>query len=186
MEMEKKLTSTLEDYLTTVYRLEREKRVARPRDIGRRQKVAKSTVTSALKSLAGKGLVNYEPYEAVTLTTKGKRQAETLIIRNRVLRDFLEDVLGLSPEEALSTACGMEHALDPKAVERLVCFLAFMKHRDQDGPQWLEKFRECAKKGGRGKPCAECVQEYMQTLKAMDYETGHEDTRGHGSRQTDR
>ncbi len=171
-----KLTSTLEDYLITVCRLEREKRVARPRDIGRRQKVAKSTVTSALQSLARMGLVNYEPYEAVTLTAKGKKQAEALIIRNQVLRDFLEGILGLSPEEARSTTCGMEHALDSNAVERFVCLLAFIKNRGLDGPRWFEEFRECTRPGGQSKTCAKYVQEYLRILKKADTESGNGDT----------
>ena len=169
MKKKNKLTSTLEDYLLTVYRLENERRVARPRDIGRRRKVAKSTVTSALQSLAGNGLVNYEPYEAVTLTEKGKKQAESLIIRNRVLRDFLEDVLGIPPEDARSTACGMEHALDATAVERFVYFLSFIKHYD---PRWLEKFREYAKEGGRDESGTGYVKEYLRGLKADDSESG--------------
>lgn len=172
----KKLTSKLEDYLITVYRLEREKRVARPRDIARRRKVAKSTVTAALQSLAENGLVNYEPYEAVTLTANGKKRAETLIIRNRVLRDFLEDVLGLSPAESRVTACGMEHALDAAAVERFVCFLAFLKQRDGDGPRWLERFRACVKKGGRGGTCARYVEEYLHTLETTDSSAGRHGT----------
>lgn len=176
--MKKKLTPKLEDYLITVYRLESEKRVARPRDIGRRQRVAKSTVTSALQSLAGKGLINYEPYEAITLTTKGKKQAGSLIIRNRVLRDFLEGVLGLAPEEVRSTACGMEHALKPKVAERFVCFMAFLKHHSQDDPRWFKEFRECARKGGQNKFCSECVQEYLETLKATGYDRGDKDIQG--------
>lgn len=180
--MENNLTSTLEDYLVAVYRLEREKRVARPRDIGRMQKVAKSTVTSALQSLAGKGLIDYEPYEAITLTAKGRKRAESLIIRNRVLRDFLEGVLGLAPEEARSTACGMEHALKPKVTERFVCFMAFLKHHSRNDPRWLKEFRECARKVGQGKLCSERVQEYLATLKATGYDKDGKDIQGKGPR----
>jgi DtxR family Mn-dependent transcriptional regulator len=176
MEINTKLTATLEDYLITVCRIEREKRVARPRDIARRQKVARSTVTSALRSLAGMDLINYEPYEAVTLTAKGRKQAETLIIRNLVLRDFLEGILGFSSEEAQSTTCGMEHALDSSAVERFVSFLAFIRHSGIDGPRWLEEFRECMRAGGQSKPCVEYVQEYLRTLKKADIKSGDADT----------
>ncbi|MCK4539044.1 MAG: metal-dependent transcriptional regulator [Candidatus Krumholzibacteria bacterium] len=168
MGTEKKLTSKLEDYLLTVYRLERETRVARPRDIGRRRKVAKSTVTSALRSLAENGLVNYEPYEAVTLTVEGKKQAESLTIRNHVLRDFLEDILGFPPEEARSAACGMEHALDSTAVDRFVCFLAYIKHGGHEIPRWIEEFRDCAKEGSLGESSAEYVQKYLQAMKVVE------------------
>jgi DtxR family Mn-dependent transcriptional regulator len=162
--MEQELSSTLEDYLIAVYRLEGEKRVARPRDIGRLQNVAKSTVTAALKSLAERGLINYEPYETITLTSQGRQTAERLAIRNRILRDFLEGVLGLDPEQAGKTACGMEHAVEEEAMERFVCFLAFVKQHPPDGTKWLDGFREFIRQGGRSRIYRKCVEEYLKAL----------------------
>lgn len=158
------LSATMEDYLLAAYSLEREKRVARPRDIGRRQNVAKSTVTSALQSLAGKGLINYEPYEAVTLTEEGRKHAETLILRNLVLRDFLSSVLELPPNEVGSTACGMEHALTKETVERLVCFMAFLKHRMRSDPGWFEECSDCMQRGIAGEGSEERVKKYLSLL----------------------
>ncbi len=174
MKFEKNLTSTLEDYLLTVYRLEREKRVARPRDIGRLRKVAKSTVTSALKSLAGKGLINYQPYEAATLTPEGKKTAEWLIIRNRVLRDFLQEVLGLSARKATITACGMEHALDSATVERFVRLMAFIKTYGPSGVDWRKKLREYASGNGLEGPGESYVQDYLNELKSNYFKSGGE------------
>jgi DtxR family Mn-dependent transcriptional regulator len=160
------LSSTLEDYLVTVHRLEGEKRVARPRDIGRLQNVAKSTVTAALRSLADKGLVHYEPYEAVTLTSRGRKMADRLVVRNRILRDFLEDVLGLDPPQAESTACGMEHAVEEEAMERFVCFLAFVKQHAPEGARWLSEFRRFVRRGGSSRACRESVAQYLRGLHA--------------------
>ena len=56
--MEDKLSSTLEDYLEAIFRLEKTKRTARVRDIAQTVGVSKSTVSAALKSLAGKNLVD--------------------------------------------------------------------------------------------------------------------------------
>lgn len=93
--MMQKLSATIEDYSATVYRLECKKRVARPRDIACDQNVAKSTATAALKSLADKGLINYEPYESVPLNEKGMKLAQPLEMRHRILMDFLQEVLDL-------------------------------------------------------------------------------------------
>jgi DtxR family Mn-dependent transcriptional regulator len=162
--MHSTLSATLEDYLLAIYWLERERRVARPRDICRLQGVAKSTVTAALQSLAEKGLINYTPYEVITLAPEGQKRAEQLNMRHRVLKDFLQDVLGLEPEKAESTACGMEHAVEPEALERFICFLAFVKQHTPDGKTLLKRFREFAREGGRGKACRDCVEEYLRTL----------------------
>ena len=61
------LSASLEDYLEAILHLVTEKQVARSRDIAKRLRVNRSSVTGALQALAKKGLVNYEPYEAVTL-----------------------------------------------------------------------------------------------------------------------
>ncbi len=162
--MEHELSSTLEHYLIAVYRLEGEKRVARGRDISRLQRVAKSTVTAALKSLAEKGLVNYEPYEAITLTQRGRATAERLAIRNRILKDFLEGVLGLEADQAEKTACGMEHAVEQEALECIVCFLAFARQCASGGTNWLQEFRTFVRRGGRSRICRNCVDEYLHML----------------------
>ena len=164
--MGEELSSTLEDYLEAIYRIEADKRVARPRDICQAQSVAASTVTAALQSLAGKGLVNYEPYELITLTEEGRARAERLLMRHRIIRDFLENILGLDPEQADATACGMEHAVHPEALERFVCFLAFMRRHSAEGVRCLEDFRVFVKERDQGHGCKECVEKYMEEMRA--------------------
>ena len=163
--MGRELSPTLEDYLEAIYRIEEEKRVARPRDICEAQGVAGSTVTAALRSLADKGLVNYEPYEFITLTGKGREKAERLVAGHRIIQGFLEEILGLEPQQADATACGMEHVVEGDALERFVCFLAFMRRHSPEGARCLEDFREFVKEGAEGRSCRECVEEYMEELK---------------------
>ncbi len=69
------LSESLEDYLEAIYHLVAEKQVARSRDIATRLRVGRSSVTGALQALSEKGLVNYEPYEAITLTRGGRAAA---------------------------------------------------------------------------------------------------------------
>ena len=160
------LSRTLEDYLEAIYRIEQQKRVARPRDICEAQGVAGSTVTAALKSLADKALVNYEPYGLVTLTEKGRKQAESLTVRHRIIRDFLEQILDLTPRQAEATACGMEHAVDEPVLQRFVCFLAFMRRHCPEGAGCLEKFREFVDEATEGRTCRQCIEEYIAELTA--------------------
>ena len=116
--MTENLTPKLEDYLEAIYRIERKKRVARP-------------VTAALQSLAEKKLINYQPYEVVTLTDDGRRKAEQIFARRLIVGDFLREVLGLEARQASRTACDMEHAIDTEVLQRFVCFLAFLKRRSR-------------------------------------------------------
>ena len=168
--MKKKLTSTLEDYLEAIYRIEASKRVARPRDIAEAQGVAASTVTAALRSLAEKGLINYEPYEVITLTEEGRSRAERLVMGHRIIRDFLENILGLEPARADATACGMEHAVDAEGLERFICFLAFMKRHSAEGNRCLEDYRRFVREGAQGQTCGECVEAYMAAIQEQHTE----------------
>ena len=159
--MNQRLSSTLEDYLETIFRLEQERRFARVRDISAALNVAKSAVTTALQSLSDKGLVNYKPYEPVTLSAEGRDRAGRIVLRHRVMEDFLHNVLGLDPERADSMACGMEHAIDRDALDRFVCFLAFVGKRREGGESWLDEFRQFIREGTAEKTCEECMQQYL-------------------------
>jgi len=161
--MAQQLSATLEDYLETVFRLEQEKRFARVRDISAALDVAKSAVTTALRSLSEKGLINYQPYEPVTLSTEGRQKAGRIVLRHRVMEDFLRNVLGLEAERADSMACGMEHAIDRDALDRFVCFLAFVGRRRKEGESWLDEFRRFIREGTAEQTCEECMQQYLES-----------------------
>lgn len=162
--MRQQLTSTLEDYLEAIFRIQREKRFARVRDISGALNVAKSAVTAALRSLSEKGLVNYEPYEPVTLSSEGRERAERIALRHRIMGDFLNNVLGLEPQQADSIACGVEHAIDRDALERFVCFLAFVGRQREEGQSWLDEFQRFIREGVDDRTCQECIQEYLQSV----------------------
>jgi len=166
--MATELSPTLEDYLRAVHRIEREQRVARPRDIARAQKVAASTVTAALQSLAEKGLINYEPYGLITLTETGRAEAQQLADRHLIIKDFLKKILGLEPDRAESTACGMEHVVGAEALERFLCFVAFTERYCQNGSRFLNDFRQFIKDGADGRTCQECLDEYRKALASED------------------
>ncbi len=65
------LSASLEDYLEAIFHIVEAKGAAKPRDIVHELKIGASSVTAALKSLAAKDLVNYSPYDIVTLTKAG-------------------------------------------------------------------------------------------------------------------
>jgi len=134
------LSASLEDYLEAILHLVTEKQVARSRDIAKRLSVNRSSVTGALQALAKKGLVNYEPYEAVTLTRGGKAAAREVVRRHEVLRDFLVKVLSVDAARADEAACKMEHAIPPPILERLIQFVEFVEVCPRGGAKWIQGF----------------------------------------------
>ena len=66
------LSASLEDYIEAIYHIVEEKLVARSKDIATRLHVSRASVTEALRALAKKELINYAPYEAITMTEYGR------------------------------------------------------------------------------------------------------------------
>ncbi|MFO7900451.1 MAG: metal-dependent transcriptional regulator [Planctomycetota bacterium] len=170
--MSEELSHTLEDYLETIFRLENDRGFARVRDIAAGLSVAKSAVTAALQSLSQKELVNYQPYDPVTLTPRGTEIAEEIWLRHHILEDFLEHVLGLDPERAESIACEMEHSIDNEALRRLVCFLGFIRERGTEGVDWLTEFRRFISEDGEAAVCRRCMEKYVEALHAKEEKGG--------------
>lgn len=135
------LSASLEDYLEVILEVVDDKGVARPKDIVRRLSVGPSSVTAALKSLAAKNLVNYSPYDLITLTEQGETIARDVAHRHDTLREFFVRVLAADSKLADEAACGMEHAVPKQLVDRLVRFLEFVEMCPHGGPALLNGFR---------------------------------------------
>jgi len=156
------LTSSLEDYLEAVLFLVRRGRVARVRDIARRLAVGMPSVTSALKILSKRKLVNYDPYEVITLTDRGREVAERIAQRHDVLRRFLTDVLGVDAETAETNACRMEHSIDSTVLERLESFAEFTHRCPRAGDDWVARFLESCSEGPDRRHCRDCLEEFRR------------------------
>ena len=117
------LSSSLEDYLEVIFHLVRENKVARAKNIARRMKVSRSSVTGALKHLAEKEMIHYDPYSFVTLTHQGEVQAKKIVGRHHILAEFLRDTLGVPQKLAEENACRMEHTVDDQVLVRLLRFI---------------------------------------------------------------
>ena len=121
------VSASLEDYLEVIYHTVQAKGAARAKDIVERMGVHNSSVTQALRSLSEKKLVNYAPYDTVTLTASGEVIALDVVHRHEVLREFLGKVLGLPADEADEGACRMEHAISGPILDRLVQFVKYVE-----------------------------------------------------------
>ena len=147
------LSSSQEDYLEAIFQISREKQAARAKDISQRLNVRASSVTSALRSLASLSLVNYAPYDLITLTESGLAVAQEIVRRHEALSDFLVSVLGVDPTEADQAACKMEHSVTKSIVDRLVKYADYIKHCPRGGITWDSGFGYYCKTGCVAQPC---------------------------------
>jgi DtxR family Mn-dependent transcriptional regulator len=132
------LSNSLEDYLEIILALEKRNKVARVKDIAEEMGVLRGSVTSALKKLGQKDLINYKPYNYITLTPKGITIAKEVRRRHDVIKDFLINVLQINPEKAEINACRMEHVMDKACVDRLVQFIKYIHTRAQIRTDWMQ------------------------------------------------
>ena len=158
------LTPQLEDYLEAIAELQKVDRVARAKDIADRLEITRGTVTSALRSLSEKGLINYQPYSHITLTKQGEELAEAIIHRHRTISRYLHEVLQLDWKVAEENACRAEHVLDRQVIDRLICHMEFMDRCPRMGPVLMESFREYCQNGTESENCRDCVGRCLADL----------------------
>ncbi len=156
------LSENLEDYLETIFHLEKVNKVARVKDIADKLGVLRGSVTGALKSLAEKELINYEPYSFITLTRKGTTIAREISRRHAIIKSFLKDVLQLDSQKAETNACRMEHAMDKAAIDRLVQFIDYIHTCPRTGADWITAFVDYySKKTPAREKCDQCMDACM-------------------------
>lgn len=148
------LSASLEDYLEAIYNLSTESKVARSKEIAELLGVSKSSVTGALHVLKKKGLVNYKPYDCITLTEFGQDAAVEVARRHGILKSFFVNILGVETEVAQQAACKAEHNLGPQIFKRLLFFIEFVTQSNDSGYNLAEEFRKSCNKrlqdeGGR-------------------------------------
>ena len=88
-------------------------------DLADRLGLSPSTITTAVKRLADRGLVDHRPYRGVELTDDGCRIAVASIRRHRIVERFLSDMLGYAWNEADRLAASFEHELPQEVEDRL-------------------------------------------------------------------
>lgn len=152
------LSASLEDYLEAILFTTEEKGAARPKDLADRLHVRAASVTGALQLLAQKKLVNYTPYDLVTLTAAGKRVAGKVARKHRALLRFFSNVLDIPREEAEDFACKMEHAIPDHVLERFVGFAEFVERCPNSGAVWQGKAKGyfCTAQSSEQSACKQC------------------------------
>lgn len=146
------LSSSLEDYLETIFELVRKHKVARVRDIAEARSVKAGSVTPALRKLAGLGLIEYQEREYIGLTPAGEFAARRVLSRHQALTHFLGGVLGMPAENVSADACAMEHSLSDVGMNHLVRFLEYLRMCPEAG-RLVEQFHACSKVNERAASC---------------------------------
>ncbi len=157
MKKEIQLSASLEDYLEVIAHIIKEKKVARAKEIASRLNVSRSSVTEAFRALAKKKLINYAPYEVITLTNKGHEVSEDIIHRHHALKEFFTKVLAVEDKIADIGACKIEHTAPREIIDQMIQFVQFLERCPRGGTDWIESFRTFCKNGATRDDCKKCI-----------------------------
>ena len=163
MKSDGSLSASLEDYLEAIYHISLDKQAARAKDIAQRLQLKGSSVTGALQTLSQKGLINYAPYDLITLTPKGEEIARDIVHRHQTLRDFLMNILHIEEAEAESNACKMEHHVSHAVLNRLIQLTKFFKLCPRGTGNWVDAFDHYDKTGELQDVCQRCYDNSPRT-----------------------
>jgi len=119
---------TEENYLKAIFKLlEKGGKTVSTTAIAERMNTKAATVTDMVQRLAEKKLINYEKYQGVTLTDKGKFIAVSIIRKHRLWEVFLVEKLHFKWDEVHELAEQLEHIKSDELINRIDSFLNYPK-----------------------------------------------------------
>jgi Mn-dependent DtxR family transcriptional regulator len=127
----------VEDYLERILELINTKGYARVVDIAEGLKISQASVTNMVQRLDADGLLKYEKYRGLALTTAGETLARNITHRHKLLTDFLS-LLGLDEQVIYHDVEGMEHHISQPTLRAIESLTAQLRRQ----PALLARVRE--------------------------------------------
>jgi Mn-dependent DtxR family transcriptional regulator len=121
-------SAAVEDYLERILELMNSKGYARVVDIAAALKISQASVTNMVQRLDADGLLKYEKYRGLILTTAGKTLASKIAHRHQLLTDFLK-LLGLDDRVIYHDVEGMEHHISSSTLRAIEALTAQLRRR---------------------------------------------------------
>ncbi|MFL6541374.1 MAG: transcriptional regulator MntR [Chthoniobacterales bacterium] len=121
-------STAVEDYLERILELINVKGYARVVDIATSLKISQASVTNMVQRLDSDGLLKYEKYRGLVLTTAGETLARNIARRHELLTEFLQ-MLGLDQRVIDHDVEGMEHHVSPPTLRAIEALTAQLRRR---------------------------------------------------------
>ncbi len=120
-------SSAVEDYLEQILDLINTKGYARVADIAQGLKISQASVTNMVQRLDAEGLLKYEKYRGLVLTTTGETLARNIMRRHQLLTDFLR-MLEIEEEVVYHDVEGMEHHISPQTLNAIDALMEALRN----------------------------------------------------------
>jgi DtxR family Mn-dependent transcriptional regulator len=119
-------TSTVENYLKAILVLSTDAgTVVATGALAEALGVTPGTITTMVKSMAGRGLLEHQPRTGVRLLPEGRRLALAVVRKHRLIETFLVQVLAMDWKEVHEEAEALEHAISDRVLQRIDALLKY-------------------------------------------------------------
>ena len=119
-------STAVEDYLERILELINTKGYARVVDIATSLGISQASVTNMVQRLDGEGLLKYEKYRGLVLTTAGETLARNIARRHQILTNFLK-LLRVDDRVIEHDVEGMEHHISPQTLRAIKTLTARLR-----------------------------------------------------------
>lgn len=110
---------SVQDFLKAVYSLQKPKERVSTNALAEALNIKAPSVTDMARRMVEAGLVDYEKYKGVRLTSKGEGIALKVIRRHRLIELYLMEELGYELAEVHREAEKLEHAVSDRFIEAI-------------------------------------------------------------------
>ncbi len=143
------ISKSLEEYLKTMYVLNKQNGRVRVTDIAEKMNCTKASVNKAVHNLKDNGILNYEAYGTIELTQNGENLAKKILEAYDIVYLFLKDVLNLDAANAQKEAEKIKSVIADDTINKLAKYVhkvLDLNELDCDFDINKEKCRCCARR----------------------------------------
>ena len=112
-------SASKEDYLRGIYHLMEDNKEVKSVELADYLNITKPSVSQMLQELNKEGMIDYKRYSRLKLTDKGRKIAEKVTFKHRIIETFLKSMLKINSTEIHEEAHRLEHAFSDKSINRL-------------------------------------------------------------------
>ena len=117
------VSKALEEYLKTMYVLQKQNGNIRVTDIAKKMNCTKASVNKAIYNLKDNKLLNYESYGTIELTSEGENLAKKILEAYDIIYVFLKDVLNIEEQKAQREAETIKAAITDETINKLAKYV---------------------------------------------------------------
>lgn len=117
-----KIKESGENYLETILILSQKNGFVRSIDVATELNYTKASISRAIGILKREDYITIQENGQILFTEKGRKKAEAVYERHRVISEFLVKTLGVDEKTAQEDACHIEHIISQKSFDAIKNF----------------------------------------------------------------